>query len=125
MGLIQNSKEVKDREFYLTSTESNILSDQVRKVSILDRVKVGERNDYALVSIMPSCVLFDQKKFINIEFTEFLIGSRHKGFSVFGNSFPIEVYVCTFKKNHSANQKEFNADDLNIMAWATLHKDIP
>ncbi len=125
MALIQNFSEAKDKIFYLTSAESKILADQIREVKILDKIRVGERDDYALVSIEPVCVLFDQKKFINLEITEFLIGSRHKGFSVFGTNFPVEVYVCTFKKNREINQKEFSADDLNIMAWATLHKNYP
>lgn len=120
MVLIQNSNKTDSKFFYLISSDGSIFSDCVREVKIIKRMSVGDRDDFALISITPSCFLFDQKKFVNLELKEFLIGSRHKDFSIFGKEFPVEVYVCTFKHNNISDIKNIDANDLNILAWATL-----
>ena len=111
--------------FFLTSNESELFKTPIRKCTILKRLNLGERDDLALIRAEPPYRYIDQNQcFVEIE--EFILASRHKGYSIFDiKKWPMDVYISMLKNPLNEAQTDIHNEDIEILAWGEIHLNDP
>lgn len=90
------------------------------EVTLLQRVQIGGRNDYAWVRLNPAIPLAN-----SADLDRVILGARHQGFDIWvtPERWPIHVYICTVSLE-VASQVSFRRDQVQIVRWGRIHETL-
>src|SRR5215216_4105922 len=92
---------------------------QPTTVTLLRRVRIGDRYDHAWARFDPAIALVHGED-VDVA----LLGARHEGFDIWQpGTWPIDVYICAVAPE-LAGRDEFTRDDVTIVRWGRLHETL-
>jgi hypothetical protein len=118
--LIPRPKALGEPDFYLTSAGESYELASPRSCRIMNRLRDRLRDDHLLIEISPPLVgqrygLGDR------DITKLLLSPRLEGFCLSPvNEWPCYVYVSRILDETIANTLFFTADQVQLIAWATI-----
>ncbi len=108
-------------DYYLASTESADL-DEPRCCTLVKRVRIGERDDCALVRLNRP-MTGPKRWFGNQGIDLVLLQARHGGEKLFPiSSWPLFVHVATSRVPNPEARDAFEVEEVFALAWAELYE---
>jgi hypothetical protein len=108
-------------DFYMTSTESNVLK-PIRQCFAIKRFTAQDRDDYLLIRIRPP-IQAGEYKGVTQQVSQLVVATRHKGVSLFpATKWPVRVYVLRVLIDAPEQHDILRDNELELLDWADLYK---